>query len=390
VGAMAEDGAVQSNASNKRPREEAEDLGVPGAKSCGEALQQRLDVMDVVVWAMAHICPLSKELAVFPVCAEDGMTYDLGAFAKYCGDRANTLPSTDMAQGTRVKSPATGLPMSTHYFPCVDKQAAMIQLFRNGRFGHSSLSGVTSKLKKYLDLRERAWSRDIDAIRELVEFLGAYNPVSGDLQTVGSCGAVDGVTKARNWWLRVGAEGNDKHCMARFGTELYAWIASTDDMETEEEAPRLQQAIASIAGSAELVDEAALTMARMYLDGLFDEQDGGRPRLDHETHNLALLKKGVLKKAEKWLNKALHTSGIDKTKRIDDRMREDACGVLAKVRRALEMKDEGVAADKDPQWFSSGDIDTSDGGANVPCDDESELHELNFYLGYDEHKDKWQ
>ena len=54
------------------------------------------------------------------------------------------------------------------------------------------------------------------------------------------------------------------------------------------------------------------------------------------------------------------------------------------------MKKEGVTSDKDPQWFSGDYLDHSDGGSGVPCDDESDLHELNFYLGYDEHKDKWE
>ena len=388
--AMAEDGTVQSNASNKRPREEPEDLGVPGA-SFAEASQEAWSRAAEIFWGCHYLCPLCKELPVFPVRADDGMDYDLGALAEYCGDPANSLPSSP-AQGPRVKSPATGLPMSTNYVPAEAKQAAIIHLFRKGRFEMFFYRGhrVTSKLKKYLDLRERAWSRDIDAVRELVEFFGAYNPAAGNLEDDGSCGGVDGVIMARNWWLRVGAEANDKHCMARFGTELYGWITSTEDLKPEEEAPRLQQAIASIAGSAELVDEAALTMAKMYLDGLFDEQDDGRPRLVFDTQNIALLKKGVLRKAEMWLNKALHTPDIDKTKQINDRMRELACGVLAKVRRALAMKDEGVAADKDPQRVSSVDIDTSDGGISVPSDVESELHELNFYLGYDEHKDKWQ
>ena len=234
------------------------------------------------------ICPITTELPLNPVMAEDGAVYERTAIEEYIRTRNE--------QGNPLKSPLTNLEMGPRLTPSTQVRNTIEKLVRSG-----AISG--DKAERWLErlsdedlikaLKEKAEGGDLTAIDNVATYY---------LQ--GKHGLVADAEKAFHWFKK-GADLGDPACMAQAGRMLL------DGYGTEEE-PAF--------GTALMVQAAMMgsKFAAKDLGGRFYDGEGGLP-MD-------------LRRAKYWYAKVATAPHDDLTDKgiaeAGDRMRElEAQGV---------------------------------------------------------------
>jgi len=131
--------------------------GEAGAESTSEseaANKRRKSAMDEIV--KEFICPISLELPVEPVTAEDGRVYN----------RADIQKHIDNAENDNLKSPVTGAPMGPTLVPAVQVQNTLHALIESGAVEDD----YAERLKKVIEARKKAEGGDPEAMCDLSEW----------------------------------------------------------------------------------------------------------------------------------------------------------------------------------------------------------------------------
>jgi len=150
--------------------------GEAGAESTSEseaANKRRKSAMDEIV--KEFICPISLELPVEPVTAEDGRVYN----------RADIQKHIDNAEDDNLRSPVTGAPMGPTLVAAVQVQNTLHALIESGAVEDDS----AERLKKFIEKRKKAEAGDTEAMCDLSEcyFCGMNGLHKDDKQAYAWC-----------------------------------------------------------------------------------------------------------------------------------------------------------------------------------------------------------
>ena len=143
-----------------------------------------------------YICPITQELPLEPVIAEDGKVYEKGAIEEWLRKQK--------------RSPITGLPMGTRLMPATQARNTIEQLVQSGAIEGEKAASWKKKLngeKKLKQLRERAEAGDADAM---------YNMGNAYTCNVAKYGLTRDSRQACAWFER-GARLQHPKCMATYG-----------------------------------------------------------------------------------------------------------------------------------------------------------------------------
>ena len=143
-----------------------------------------------------YLCPITQELPIDPVMAEDGKIYEHLAIAKWLGEHQ--------------RSPSTGLAMGTMLVGSTQVRNTLEHLVKSGAIKGDKATAWKQKLKDektVKELRAKA-EHDAGAIRDLANAhaAGKFSLPKDDVQ-------------ARAWYGR-GAVLHDIKCMANYGEYL--------------------------------------------------------------------------------------------------------------------------------------------------------------------------
>mmetsp|Transcript_3978 Transcript_3978/g.9095 ORF Transcript_3978/g.9095 Transcript_3978/m.9095 type:complete len:269 (+) Transcript_3978:853-1659(+) len=136
-----------------------------------ETNKRRKSAMDEIV--KEFICPISLELPVEPVTAEDGRVYNRADIQKHI-DNADNL-----------RSPVTGAPMGPTLVPAVQVQNSLHALIEGGEVEDDS----AGRLKEFTATRKKAEAGDTEAMCDLSEcyFCGMNGLHKDDKQAYAWC-----------------------------------------------------------------------------------------------------------------------------------------------------------------------------------------------------------
>eukprot|EP00562_Extubocellulus_spinifer_P023367 CAMPEP_0178632020 /NCGR_PEP_ID=MMETSP0698-20121128/11314_1 /TAXON_ID=265572 /ORGANISM="Extubocellulus spinifer, Strain CCMP396" /LENGTH=269 /DNA_ID=CAMNT_0020271473 /DNA_START=40 /DNA_END=849 /DNA_ORIENTATION=+ len=158
-----------------------------------ETSKRRKSVIDAV--AKEFICPISLELPVEPVTAEDGRVYN----------RADIQKHIDNADDDNLRSPVTGAPMGPTLVPAVQVQNTLHALIEGGAVEDDS----AERLKQFTATKKKAEDGDPEAMCDL-----------GDWYYAGCNGLHQDYKQAYVWCSRAAAL-NSVRGMADKGILLY-------------------------------------------------------------------------------------------------------------------------------------------------------------------------
>ena len=140
------------------------------------------------------LCPISQELPVDPVIAEDGQIYERGAIVEWLSRNAT--------------SPITRAPMGAKLLPAVPVRNTIGSLIKSGAIEGELAEAWTKKLelaKEVKEIRAKAEGGDGGAM---------YN--IGIYYEYGMNGVAQDIAQARAWYER-GAAVRDRSCLAKMG-----------------------------------------------------------------------------------------------------------------------------------------------------------------------------
>ena len=143
------------------------------------------------------VCPISQELPIDPVMAEDGKIYERAAIAKWIAEHQ--------------RSPSTGMAMGMKLVPSPQVRNTLEHLVQSGAIDGDKAVAWKTKLKheqEVKELRAQADAGDAEAMHTL-----------GISYSFGNAGLVTDQAQARAWFERA-AELGDPKCMARLGEFL--------------------------------------------------------------------------------------------------------------------------------------------------------------------------
>ena len=146
-----------------------------------------------------YICPITQELPIEPVIAEDGKVYEKGAIEEWLGKQQ--------------RSPFTGLPMGTRLMPATQARNTIEQLVQSGAIEGEKAASWKKKLegeKKLKQLREKAEAGDAGAMHSM------YRAYTSD---VAEYGLMRDSRQARAW-LERGARLQHPKCMTHYSNYL--------------------------------------------------------------------------------------------------------------------------------------------------------------------------
>jgi hypothetical protein len=143
------------------------------------------------------LCPITLELPIDPVMAEDGKIYERSAIEQWLR--------------TKRTSPSTNNPMGGRLFPAPQAKSTIEALVKSGEVSDDKAKAWKAKLKnekKVKKWREAAEGGDADAIFQL-----------GRSYQNGEYGLPKDLKQAREWYKR-GAELGNVKCMGNYGLYL--------------------------------------------------------------------------------------------------------------------------------------------------------------------------
>ncbi|GMI32021.1 hypothetical protein TrCOL_g12147 [Triparma columacea] len=164
--------------------------------------KRKLEDISGVVDSIADnwMCPITLELPIDPVTAEDGKIYERSAIEKWL-----------RLKRRRVTSPCTNNPMGRRLLPATQAKSTIEALVKSGAVSDDKAKAWKAKLeneKKVKNWREAAEGGDADAMLKLAR---SY--------TWGDNGLPKDRKQAREW-LKRGAELGDVTCMGFYGRSL--------------------------------------------------------------------------------------------------------------------------------------------------------------------------
>lgn len=150
-----------------------------------------------------YVCPITAELPLDPVTAEDGHVYERKAIEKFFASRAKA--------GTAVTSPMTNLPMGHKLLPNKQARNAIEKLVRSGAISAEKAQLWQKRLKdeeRVKEKRAKAESGDIHAISELARWYseGSHGLAKDDA--------------AYFHWFDVGAQADSLYCLRKKANHL--------------------------------------------------------------------------------------------------------------------------------------------------------------------------
>lgn len=202
--------------------------------------------------AEEYVCPITRELPVDPVTAEDGRIYERSAIEECIESRGDDL-----------KSPITNQPMGTQLFPAVQARNTIERLVRSGVVSGDKAARWDQKIRDeetVSQTRRRASNDDVDAMYDL-----------GIWYSFGMKGIPVDEAVGYRWFERVKDKG-DVRGMALAGECLLKGTGA------DENAPYgiLLLGQAANAGS----DFAAFVIGEMYDEGLGGMQVDAKTAMD--------------------------------------------------------------------------------------------------------------
>ena len=144
-----------------------------------------------------YLCPITHELPIDPVTAEDGKIYERSAIDRWLWE-----------QRPQARSPVTGAAMGRKLLPATQVRNVIEQLVKSGAVGGDKAASWEKKLsdqKVVKKLMEEAEAGDSDAILRL-----------GSAYIHGHLGLPQDAEQGLAW-LKRGADMRDVHCMAAYG-----------------------------------------------------------------------------------------------------------------------------------------------------------------------------
>ena len=150
------------------------------------------------------LCPITQELPVDPVTAEDGKIYERTAIETWLQEKES--------------SPSTGASMGTRLFPAVQVRSMIEHLVKSGAVDAEKAAAWTKKLEDETQLKElksKAESGDVEAMFELSR-----------VYKFGDLGLATDMKQSRAWSQK-GAELGDVKAMVRYG--FYLWTGTGGD-----------------------------------------------------------------------------------------------------------------------------------------------------------------
>lgn len=236
-----------------------------------------------------YVCPITHQLPVDPVLAEDGMMYDRRSIAEWIEKNQITGPTGD----TFVKSPMSNANMGTKLTE-MRLVRNTIQELIDGNLVDDEMAAAVQKQRA---LKEAAEAGDPEAMYNMgVEaFDRALDLLKGEAKAE---------AYKSNDWFRRGAAAHDMKCMAMEGSHLYRGFEPWNtDFEKEDRTEQnglqgyIKHGLVLIAQSANEVDLAAYCMALAYMRG----------DLGANFPHLSSIPSAHADQAKYWLDKALGT-----------------------------------------------------------------------------------
>eukprot|EP00964_Phaeocystis_antarctica_P036833 scaffold21018_cov65-Phaeocystis_antarctica.AAC.1 len=148
--------------------------------------------------AEEYVCPITAELPIDPVTAEDGRCYERCAIEEWF----------DRQPQPRVKSPMTNAPMGKRLLPAVQVRNSLKRLVESGAISGSKADAWKKAMAEEVEvaaLREKAEGGDAVAMRDL-----------GNLYRNGKYGLKQDLTQAFMWFKRA-ADLNDARALTECG-----------------------------------------------------------------------------------------------------------------------------------------------------------------------------
>lgn len=143
-----------------------------------------------------YICPITHELPIEPVTAQDGRIYEKSAIQRWLSEHQ--------------RSPATGAPMGTQLLPATQVRNSIEHLVQSGLIEGDKANNWRKKIQaeeQLKQLRAKAEGGDATAMHSL-----AYRYSKGD--------GVDKDKKQARAWYKRGAELHHVKCMGAYGEYL--------------------------------------------------------------------------------------------------------------------------------------------------------------------------
>lgn len=164
----------------------------PELEEKSKKLQQCVDNV-----AEEFLCPITFELPVDPVMADDGRVYERRAIEEW------------IARPGDLKSPALNTPMEPRLLPATQVRNMIEQMVRTGAISGPKADAWSKKLKdeeKAKETRARAEGGDVEAVILMAEWYGD-----------GSKGLAKDEKEALVWWRR-GHDLGDPWCTSSLGS----------------------------------------------------------------------------------------------------------------------------------------------------------------------------
>jgi hypothetical protein len=161
--------------------------------------KRKLECISGVMDSIADnwLCPITLELPIDPVMAEDGKIYERSAIEQWLREK--------------MTSPSTNIPMGGRLFPAPQAKSTIEALVKSGAVSEDKAKAWKAKLKneeKVKKWREAAEGGDADAMLQLAKsYENGQNGLPKDMK------------QAREWYKH-GAELGNVKCMGRYGEYL--------------------------------------------------------------------------------------------------------------------------------------------------------------------------
>ena len=143
------------------------------------------------------VCPITTELPLDPVMAEDGQVYERSAIEQLI-----------RVQGEALKSPMTNLPMGPRLTATVQARNTIEKMVRSGAIAGDKAQRWMERLSEEEEVKEmvkKAEGGDVEAMHDL-----------GHWYYMGQKGLTEDLVASARWYKQ-GADLDDPGCMAGYG-----------------------------------------------------------------------------------------------------------------------------------------------------------------------------